>query len=94
MSGEEGIEQPGYGAGITPLERVVMVSVYLAVIASCCGSSCSPARRRPRSSELVGPAHVPAREAAHAPPRASAHVRMPGGAACGPAGVRACADSP
>ena len=32
MSGEEGIEQPGYGAGITPLERVVMVSVYLAVI--------------------------------------------------------------
>lgn len=33
MSGEEGIEQPGYGAGITALERVVMVSVYLAVIA-------------------------------------------------------------
>lgn len=33
MSGDEGIEQPGYGAGITPLERVVMVSVYLAVIA-------------------------------------------------------------
>jgi hypothetical protein len=32
MSGEEGIEQPGYGAGITALERVVMVSVYLAVI--------------------------------------------------------------
>lgn len=32
MSGEEGIEQPGYGAGITPLERVVMVSVYIAVI--------------------------------------------------------------
>ncbi len=32
MSGEDGIEQPGYGAGITPLERVVMVSVYLAVI--------------------------------------------------------------
>ncbi|MHB8532252.1 MAG: hypothetical protein ACYDC2_05985 [Solirubrobacteraceae bacterium] len=32
MSGEEGIEQPGYGAGITPLERVVMVSVYLAVV--------------------------------------------------------------
>lgn len=29
---EEGSEQPGYGAGITPLERVVMVSVYLAVI--------------------------------------------------------------
>ncbi len=33
VSGDEGIEQPGYGAGITPLERVVMVSVYLAVIA-------------------------------------------------------------
>jgi hypothetical protein len=32
MSGEEGIEEPGYGAGITALERVVMVSVYLAVI--------------------------------------------------------------
>jgi hypothetical protein len=32
MSGSEGIEQPGYGAGITALERVVMVSVYLAVI--------------------------------------------------------------
>jgi len=32
MSGEEGIEQPGYGAGISPLERVVMSSVYLAVI--------------------------------------------------------------
>ncbi|HXB15937.1 MAG TPA: hypothetical protein VNV44_09370 [Solirubrobacteraceae bacterium] len=32
MRGEEGIEQPGYGAGITPLERVVMISVYLAVI--------------------------------------------------------------
>ncbi len=32
MSGEEGIEQPGYGAGISPLERVVMTSVYLAVI--------------------------------------------------------------
>ena len=32
MRGEEGIEEPGYGAGITPLERVVMVSVYLAVI--------------------------------------------------------------
>jgi hypothetical protein len=32
MSDEEGVEQPGYGAGITPLERVVMVSVYLAVI--------------------------------------------------------------
>lgn len=32
MSDDEGIEQPGYGAGITPLERVVMVSVYLAVI--------------------------------------------------------------
>jgi hypothetical protein len=32
MSGEEGIEQPGYGAGITPLERIVMASVYLAVI--------------------------------------------------------------
>jgi uncharacterized membrane protein len=30
--GEEGIEQPGYGAGITPLERVVMVSVYIAVV--------------------------------------------------------------
>jgi hypothetical protein len=33
MRGEEGIEEPGYGAGITPLERVVMVSVYIAVIA-------------------------------------------------------------
>jgi hypothetical protein len=33
MNGDEGIEQPGYGAGITPLERVVMVSVYLAVLA-------------------------------------------------------------
>lgn len=32
VRGEEGIEQPGYGAGITPLERVVMMSVYLAVI--------------------------------------------------------------
>jgi hypothetical protein len=32
MRGEEGIEQPGYGAGVTALERVVMVSVYLAVI--------------------------------------------------------------
>jgi hypothetical protein len=32
MSGDQGIEQPGYGAGITPLERVVMISVYLAVI--------------------------------------------------------------
>jgi hypothetical protein len=32
VSGEEGIEQPGYGAGVSPLERVVMVSVYLAVI--------------------------------------------------------------
>ncbi len=32
ISGEEGIEQPGYGAGVTPLERVVMVSVYLAVL--------------------------------------------------------------
>jgi len=32
VRGEEGIEQPGYGAGITPLEQVVMVSVYLAVI--------------------------------------------------------------
>jgi uncharacterized membrane protein len=32
MSGDQGIEQPGYGAGITPLERIVMVSVYLAVI--------------------------------------------------------------
>ena len=32
MSGEEGVENPGYGAGVTPLERVVMVSVYLAVI--------------------------------------------------------------
>ena len=32
MRGEEGVEQPGYGAGITPLERVVMISVYLAVI--------------------------------------------------------------
>jgi hypothetical protein len=29
---EEGIEEPGYGVGITVLERVVMVSVYLAVI--------------------------------------------------------------
>jgi hypothetical protein len=28
----EGIEEPGYGAGITPLERIVMASVYLAVI--------------------------------------------------------------
>lgn len=28
----DGIEQPGYGAGITPLERIVMGSVYLAVI--------------------------------------------------------------
>jgi hypothetical protein len=28
----EGIEEPGYGAGITALERVVMASVYLAVI--------------------------------------------------------------
>ena len=28
----DGIEEPGYGAGITPLERVVMGSVYLAVI--------------------------------------------------------------
>jgi hypothetical protein len=32
MTEDEGIEQPSYGAGITPLERVVMVSVYLAVI--------------------------------------------------------------
>jgi hypothetical protein len=32
MSGDQGIEQPGYGAGITALERVVMISVYLAVI--------------------------------------------------------------
>jgi hypothetical protein len=32
MSGDKGIEQPGYGEGITPLERVVMVSVYIAVI--------------------------------------------------------------
>ncbi len=32
MRGEEGIDQPGWGAGVTPLERVVMVSVYLAVI--------------------------------------------------------------
>lgn len=32
MRGEEGIEAPGYGAGISPLERVVMTSVYLAVI--------------------------------------------------------------
>jgi hypothetical protein len=31
LSGD-GIEEPGYGAGITPLERVVMASVYLAVI--------------------------------------------------------------
>jgi hypothetical protein len=29
---EEGIEEPGYGVGITLLERVVMLSVYLAVI--------------------------------------------------------------
>lgn len=29
---EEGIEEPGYGVGITLLERVVMFSVYLAVI--------------------------------------------------------------
>lgn len=28
----EGIEEPGYGAGITPLERVVMASVYLAML--------------------------------------------------------------
>jgi len=28
----EGIEEPGYGAGISPLERIVMTSVYLAVI--------------------------------------------------------------
>jgi hypothetical protein len=32
MSGDKGIEQPGYGAGISPLERIVMTSVYLAVI--------------------------------------------------------------
>ncbi len=32
IRGEEGIEEPGYGAGISVLERVVMVSVYLAVI--------------------------------------------------------------
>jgi hypothetical protein len=32
VSGEEGIEEPGYGAGISLLERVVMTSVYLAVI--------------------------------------------------------------
>ncbi len=32
MSGDGGIEQPGYGAGISPLERIVMTSVYLAVI--------------------------------------------------------------
>ncbi len=29
---EEGVEEPGYGVGITLLERIVMVSVYLAVI--------------------------------------------------------------
>jgi hypothetical protein len=29
---EEGIEEPGYGVGISALERVVMASVYLAVI--------------------------------------------------------------
>lgn len=29
---EEGVEEPGYGVGITALERIVMVSVYLAVI--------------------------------------------------------------
>ncbi len=28
----EGIADPGYGAGISPLERIVMTSVYLAVI--------------------------------------------------------------
>lgn len=28
----EGIEEPSYGPGVTPIERVVMVSVYLAVI--------------------------------------------------------------
>jgi hypothetical protein len=28
----EGIEEPGYGAGISALERIVMTSVYLAVI--------------------------------------------------------------
>lgn len=28
----EGIEAPGYGAGISALERIVMTSVYLAVI--------------------------------------------------------------
>jgi hypothetical protein len=28
----EGIEDPGYGAGVTALERIVMASVYLAVI--------------------------------------------------------------
>ncbi len=32
MNGDQGIEQPGYGAGISPLERIVMTSVYLAVI--------------------------------------------------------------
>ncbi|MGO9489137.1 MAG: hypothetical protein ACLQBB_08955 [Solirubrobacteraceae bacterium] len=32
VRGEEGIEEPGYGAGTSVLERVVMVSVYLAVI--------------------------------------------------------------
>ena len=32
MSGEEGIEEPGYGAGVTALERIVMLSVYLAVL--------------------------------------------------------------
>jgi hypothetical protein len=32
MRAEEGIEEPGYGVGITVLERVVMMSVYLAVI--------------------------------------------------------------
>ncbi len=32
VRGEEGIEEPGYGAGITALERIVMISVYLAVI--------------------------------------------------------------
>lgn len=29
----EGVQDPGYGAGITALERIIMVSVYLAVIA-------------------------------------------------------------
>jgi hypothetical protein len=29
---EEGIEEPGYGVGISALERVVMASVYLAVV--------------------------------------------------------------